>query len=221
MTRMCIGASVTGALTDSLSWSTVAGVARFVDPVVLSELLAHLLDSDEKEQRSCRAAIPEQEARFVARMRGLQDTIGAIVADETRETRNETMKRAQALHESERNRMTHVESLIRSSFHQVGLTAPEPLPARLVERVRKGCAGLLEFEHQIYRKVGHTRVNVDKEKMGNAVWDRLIAFNIGQSIGHWPLLLIAEDGVFAEVARAAGHGDRVATLAAYEQWLTS
>jgi hypothetical protein len=269
------------------------GVARFVDPVVLSELLAHFLDSDEKEQRSCRAAIgrayrrsagdgpcgiirdsesrlfefvtgtplkrnddfvdnplrilfervakttwtqpfdeedksrleilaahvPEQEARFVARLRGLQDTIGAIVADESRETRNETMKRAQALHESEGNRTTHVESLIRSTFRQVGLTAPEPLPARLVERVRKGCAGLLEFEHQIYAKVGHTRVNVDKEKIRNAVWDRLIAFNIGQSIGHWPLLLIAEDGIFAEVAQAAGHSDRVATLAAYEQWL--
>jgi hypothetical protein len=47
-----------------------------------------------------------------------------------------------------------------------------------------------------------------------------VAFNIGQSIGHWPLLLVADDGVFTEVAQAAGHRDRVATLAAYAQWLS-
>jgi hypothetical protein len=271
------------------------GVARFVDPVVLTELLAHLLDSDETEQRSCRAAIgrayrrsegydglggiirdsesrlvelitgtplrrnddfvdnplrilfervaktpwtqpfdeedrsrlqilaahlPEQEARFVARMRGLQETVGGIVATEPPETRNEMMGRARALHESAENRATHVELLIRSSFREVGLPVPDPLPAGLVERIGKSCAGLLAFEHHIYGKVGHTHVNVDEAKIRNAVWDRLIAFNIGQSIGHWPLLLVADDGVFTEVAQAAGRRDRVATLAVYEQWLS-
>lgn len=270
------------------------GVARFLDPVVLSELLAHLLDADEREQRSCRAAVgrayrrseghdgrsgiirdaesrlfefvtgtplkvnddfvdnplrilfervaktpwtqpfdqmdksrlqtlaahlPEQEARFVARMRDLQEFIAGVVADESPEARNATMQGARALHETEETRTTHVESLIRASFHEVGITAPEPLPAQLVERVRKGCAGVLEFEHQIYGKVGHTQVNVERPKIRNAVWDRLIAFNIGQSIGRWPMLLVADDGVFAEVAQATGHVDRVATLAAYEEWL--
>jgi hypothetical protein len=269
------------------------GVARFLDPVVLSELLSHLLDADEKEQRSCRAAVgrayrrsagdgssdgiirdsesrlfefvtgtrlkrnddyvenpllvlfervarmswtqpfdeedssrlrilaghvADQEARFVARMRGLQEDIAGITADEAPESRNATMRRARALHESEDNRIRHAESLIGAIFREAGLPVPEPLPAGLVERVRKGCAGLLEFEHQIYGKVGHTSVNVDKDKIRNAVWDRLIAFNIGQSIGHWPLLLVADDGVFSEVAQAAKRADRVATLAAYEQW---
>ena len=96
---------------------------------------------------------------------------------------------------------------------------PEPLPEELVARVRTGAAAWIEFEAQLWRKAAFDGANPEAPRIRNLRWDQRIAFNIGQSIGARPLWLVTRDRDFARAAKAAGHGDRVLRLTAYERRL--
>ena len=267
-------------------------VARYADPLVLSELLVHLADPHDLDFAQCRAAVvrifqrctgdgscgvirdsesrlaeaitgkrlekhdahTEQlcimlervartpgdqplseeenirlraiaehfagvEARFADTMRRLQQTVGALLAEEEPTERQRIRRSSMQTLASEAQRMMVAETLLRYACQEAGLPLPEPLPVALVARVRLGAAAGIEFEAQLWRRAAFDGANADASHIRNLRWDQRLAFNIGQTIGPRPLWLVTDDGAFAEVARATGHEDRVFTLAAYERWL--
>ncbi len=99
------------------------------------------------------------------------------------------------------------------------IALPDPLPDALVARVLRGAAAAVEFEALIWEKVAFDGAKPEAPHIRNLRWDQRIAFNIGWSMRGRPLWLVTDDRVFARVAKAVGHEDRLHTLAAYERWL--
>lgn len=85
--------------------------------------------------------------------------------------------------------------------------------------MRRGAVAWVEFGAHIFDRVVFDRINVDLPEVQNYLWDQRLAFNIGQTIRPRILWLVTDEGAFKDAAEAAGHGDRVRKLSAYEDWL--
>ncbi len=177
---------------------------------------------DEEENSRLRVIadhVAEQKARFVETGRRLQATIEAIHAEGGREERKETMKRARRMHESPATRRGFAAAFIHGAYVNAGMIPPEPLPDALIDRVYPHIATAVEFEALIWEKLAFDGAKPESRGIQSLRWDQRIAFNIGQSIGARPLWLVTRDRDFARAAKAAGHGDRVLRLTAYERRL--
>ena len=74
-------------------------------------------------------------------------------------------------------------------------------------------------EALIWEKVAFQGAKPESPHIINLRWDQRIAYNIGWQARGRPLWLVTDDNDFARAAAAAGLGDRVHTLEAYERWL--
>jgi hypothetical protein len=228
--RRCVGGEPCGIIRDSESRLAEAITGKGLEKHdahtdQLTLIVMHVgegrpLSDIERQLRAIAAHVTDVEARFAGgTMRRLQTTVGALLADEEPEERRKTRKGARETLASEVQRRRIAERLLRYECHEAGIALPEPPPDELVARVLKGAAAGIEFEAQLLGKAAFDGVNVEATKIRNLRWDQRIAFNIGQTLGGRRLWLVTNDGEFAKAAEATGYGDRVHTLAAYEQWL--
>jgi len=173
----------------------------------------------EPELREVARNIAERKEEFAQSAVRLQETIAEIVKDEEPETRRETLKNSRRTHGSEANRRLTAERMIRGAFENSGLRPPDPIPEELFKRVWSRIATAVEFECQIWDKVAFDGALATSRAIRTLRWDQRIAHYIGDVVHGHPLWFITEDADFARAAAAAGMGERVKSLDAYEGWL--
>lgn len=264
------------------------GVARYADPFVLTELLAHLADPHDPDFGWCQGAVirmyrrcggdgpcgilrdtesrvhelitgtgiakheahTEQlrlllmhvgsgwpfseiqsqlstiaehvakvEAEFADYMGRSRDAVAAILDHEDPEERSRLRKHAMRWVASEPRQRQMAERLIQDSLRDAGTTVPTPVPAEFITRVRGALAVGVEFEAQMIRKALFDGANLDAPHIRNLRWDQRISYNIGQTLRGQPLWVVTDDPAFSAAATPVDLGDRVHTLAGYEQWL--
>lgn len=210
---------ITGKVLEKHDAYTEQVVAPLVGDIGLTPHDRPLPPGMYEHLRAIAAHLAGVEAQFADVGRGLKAVIATAVAGEDREGRKATMKGARRTHESSATRRNFADTIIRQAYENAELAPPDPLPDALVARVLKGAAAAIEFEALIWDKLAFDGANPDKTRIRNLRWDQRIAFNIGQTMRGRPLWLVTDDGDFARAAKAAGHEDRVYTLAAYERWL--
>jgi len=212
--RRCAGDGPCGIIRDSESRIAEAvtgkGLAKNDEHTEQLRLLlmhvgqGHPLALIEPQLRSIADHIAAEEARWADTMRRLQKN-----ADAPQTQKDDPMR--MRIMESSRDGTARY-------FLRIAGQAPS---GEAVARVRRGAAGFVEFGARIFDRVVFDRVNVDLSKIRNFLWDLRLAFNIGQTIGPRTLWVVTCDGAFAEAAAATGFGDRVYSVTAYEQWLSS
>jgi hypothetical protein len=136
--------------------------------------------------------------------------------DERKKMRRVAMRE---LDESEAIRTGLVEAIIRGAFKDVGLPVPDPIDPEMVKAVRRTIPVGIEFHVQMMRTAIYDEANLDSARIRNLMWDERISYAIGQELDGGPVWFVTDDPKFAAAALAAGYGDRVLTLAAYERWL--
>lgn len=111
-------------------------------------------------------------------------------------------------------------ALITRTYLQAGVTVPQTIPIAVINRVlamsRAGsvAVGLL------LERIFCDNASLDKPRIRNLLWDQEIASSMGSTIKGLPVVLVTDDGFFAEVARLAGSAPSVYSLEKYLAKLT-
>jgi hypothetical protein len=229
MFQRCSGDGPCGMIRDSESRLVEAITGKVLEKHdahtdQLRLLLMHVghgfpLSAIESQLRTIEAHVAAIEEQWADEMGRLQLKVGGILAEEEGEQRRTTRLNAMRTHASEAPRLVIAEKLLRDACQAVGRALPDPPPAELVARVRRGAVAQVEFRAQALAKSAFEAAEFSTSRMRNLVWDERLAFNIGQTIGTRPLWLVTDDRAFARVAEATGHADRVLKPAAYTQLL--
>jgi len=210
---------ITGKKLERHDWYTEHVIAPLLGDAALVPAGQPLLAQMEPHLRAIAEHMAKVEAGFAETGRQVKATVATTLAGEKGEQRKETLRRAQRLHESPATRWGFAQTFIRQAYANAGMTLPDPLPDALVLGVRHGCAAAIEFEAIIWEKIVFQDAKPESPHILNLRWDQRIAYYIGWSMRGRPLWLVTDDNDFARAAAAAGLGDRVHTLAAYERWL--
>jgi len=229
MYRRCGGDGPCGILRDTESrvheLITGTGIAKHeAHTEQLRLLLMHVgsrrpLSGIQPQLSTLKAHIAQVEAEFADHMGRSRDAIAAALDHEDPEERSRLRKNAMGWVGSEPRQRQMAERVIEDSLRDSGAPVPTPVPASLVTRVRDALAVGLEFEAQMLRKTLFDGANLDAPHIRNLRWDQRIAYNVGQTIRGQPLWVVTDDLAFSAAATPVGLGDRVHTLARYEQWL--
>jgi len=105
------------------------------------------------------------------------------------------------------------------AYDEAGLDRPAEVPAIQVQAVLSKFRFALELQNSFLCGVIERGWSLDKPGRRNWIWDVLIAYNVGQSVGQHPLRLITSDKHFHEVALRTGHGGLAMRLEDYRRAL--
>ena len=217
------------------------GVARYCEPFVISEFLAHLADPADHDYGSCRRAVVRTHRRCNV---GAGGECGILRDSESRLAEFVTGKGLEK-HDA------YTEGVVAPLFADIALTPfdqpltpMEPHLRAIAEQLAKVEAGFAEDIRRLKAQVDAVLVGETGEERKatmlrarkmhespvtrrtfaeiiiiNLRWDQRIAYNIGWIMRGRPLWLVTDDRDFARAAKAAGHEGCVRKLAAYERWL--
>lgn len=91
----------------------------------------------------------------------------------------------------------------------------------LIQRVLDDFGTAITFENALLLKILNEGFDLTKKKRPNFFWDQQLAYNVGlsHSLDGLPVMIVTDDGFIRTAAVEAGHGDRVANLPEYLDFL--
>jgi hypothetical protein len=107
------------------------------------------------------------------------------------------------------------EALALRAYEQAGVEPPDPIPEPDIRRVMSACRAGSRATAMALERVLCDGAKLDKTSTPNLIWDQQIAFNIGQQVAGRRLVVVTDDGFFAQAAAVAGFANSVRSVGQY------
>lgn len=141
--------------------------------------------------------VAEKEAWFAEYVRALAAQFDGVpyAPDEDPRSRR---KQVRAFLRSPEARRLDAVAMIRRAYDQIGRPVPDPIPDHQVATVVDACRAGSAATAAVLERVLCDGANPDKDRIRNLLWDQEVAFQIGQHVNGLPVLLVTDDGFFAQ-----------------------